>query len=396
MTKSEGGTPARDRKGRSGSPPTGRKRGGQRSGSSRYSSQGGSHSSSQSRGGRQGAGGGQQRHGGRRRDDGGERRASGERGKDRRGAGERAGERRTEGERGSRSRTEGERGGVRRGGGESRGQRRTGDQRRDERRASGERREGARPAGGQVGRGRKGNSAKGRSGGQRKKQGPRGDKPAPASPPRDLPDPAEVLDRRVLKDVEATADSKAPAALAYLTASALAYEAGDYEAAALHAQSAKRLAPRAASVREMLGLARYGEGEWAQAMSELRTYERLSGEKNHFPIVADCLRALGRPEKALELLDNQESESDPEPLKIEAEIVRAGVLHDQGKTREAIGALRRVLSEPKNVEYHHLRLWYLLAVLFEAADRPGEAGMLYARIADHDPEFLDVTGRVTG
>lgn len=205
-----------------------------------------------------------------------------------------------------------------------------------------------------------------------------------------------MLDRRVLKDVESTAENKAPAALAYLTASALAYESGDYEAAARDAQSAKRLAPRAASVREMLGLAQYGAGEWARAMSELRTYERLSGEKNHFPIVADCLRAMGRPEKALELLDTQERDDDPEPLRIEAELVRAGVLHDQGKIREAIGALRRVLSEPKNVEYHHLRLWYLLAELFEEAGRPDEAGMLFTRIADHDAEFLDVKDRVEG
>lgn len=189
---------------------------------------------------------------------------------------------------------------------------------------------------------------------------------------------------------------KAPAALAYLTSSALAYESGDYEAAARDAQSAKRLAPRAASIREMLGLAYYGAGDWARAMSELRTYERLSGENNHFPIVADCLRAMGRPAKALDVLDAWENADDPEPLKIEAEIVRAGVLHDEGKTREAIGALRQVLSEPKNVEYHHLRLWYLLAELFEEAGRPDEAKMLFARIADHDSEFLDVKDRVEG
>lgn len=231
------------------------------------------------------------------------------------------------------------------------------------------------------------------SGASRKRRGFKGGSQRAPSSPEALPDPAEILDRRVLKDVEFTANRKAPAALAFLTASAVAYEAGDYEAAVRDAQSAKRLAPRSSSIREMLGLSHYGAGDWARALSELRTYERLSGEKNHFPIIADCLRALGRPAKALELLDAQEAEDDPEALKIEAEIVRAGVLHDQGKIREAIGALRRVLREPKNVEYQHLRLWYLLAELFEEAGRPNEARMLFEKVAEHDSDFLDAMAR---
>ena len=42
-------------------------------------------------------------------------------------------------------------------------------------------------------------------------------------------------------------------------------------------------------------------GRYAEALRELRTVRRLSGSSEHLPIMADCERGLGRPERALAL-----------------------------------------------------------------------------------------------
>lgn len=172
-------------------------------------------------------------------------------------------------------------------------------------------------------------------------------------------------------------------------------DAGDLEAAIRLGESAKRSASRSPSIREFLGLAHYQAGDWKKALSELRTGARLSGSNQQYPVMADCLRASGRPEKALELLSelDESTEKIPEALQIEAQLVRAGIFMDRDDLPSAVGALREVLSEPKNVEIHHLRLWYMLADLFEQAGKNGEARRLFGRIAEHEPDFMDAADR---
>src|SRR5882762_4389402 len=54
-------------------------------------------------------------------------------------------------------------------------------------------------------------------------------------------------------------------------------ERGDTGAAIREAEKAKRLAPRSAAIREVLGLALYGQGRWPEALTQLKAYRRISG-----------------------------------------------------------------------------------------------------------------------
>src|SRR5437660_12254537 len=58
---------------------------------------------------------------------------------------------------------------------------------------------------------------------------------------------------------------------------------GDAEAASAAATEAKRLAPRAAPIREVLGIALYRAGAYRTALSELLAYRRMTGrvDQNH-------------------------------------------------------------------------------------------------------------------
>jgi tetratricopeptide (TPR) repeat protein len=73
----------------------------------------------------------------------------------------------------------------------------------------------------------------------------------------------------------------------------------DVPQALAHARAARALAGRVGAVREANGLVAYLAGEWTEALSELRTARRLTGEPDHLAVMADCERALGRPERAL-------------------------------------------------------------------------------------------------
>ena len=82
-------------------------------------------------------------------------------------------------------------------------------------------------------------------------------------------------------------------------------ERGDSGAAVTEAQKAKRLSPRSAAVREVLGLALYGQERWQEALTELKAYRRISGRADQNHVMADCLRALGRPAEAVPLADEE-------------------------------------------------------------------------------------------
>ena len=74
--------------------------------------------------------------------------------------------------------------------------------------------------------------------------------------------------------------------------------AEDPEQAYQFTLAARRLAARVGVVREACGIAAYQAGRWADALTELRTAQRMTGREGD-PLMADCERALGRPDRAL-------------------------------------------------------------------------------------------------
>ena len=107
-----------------------------------------------------------------------------------------------------------------------------------------------------------------------------------------------------------------------------------------HAKAARRLAARVGVVRETCGIAAYQAGEWADALTELRAARRMTGRKSYLPLMADCERALGRPDRALELVTGPQSRGVDRATAIELRIVESGIRRDQGLPEAAVAALQ--------------------------------------------------------
>ena len=110
----------------------------------------------------------------------------------------------------------------------------------------------------------------------------------------------------------------------------------DPELAHAHAVSAGRRAGRIAVVRETLAITAYAIGDFALALRELRTYRRISGRDDQLPMMVDCERGLGRPEKALELGRSVPRESLPVGVQVELAIAMSGARLDLGQIQHII------------------------------------------------------------
>jgi hypothetical protein len=114
----------------------------------------------------------------------------------------------------------------------------------------------------------------------------------------------------------------------------------DPETAWQHADAARKLAGRIGVVREAAGLAAYRSGRYDVALSELRTARRLTGSCAHLPVMADCERGLGRPERALVLVSSPEARTLDRSGQAELLIVAAGARADLGQLDAAVVTLR--------------------------------------------------------
>ncbi|MDP2622927.1 MAG: hypothetical protein Q8Q29_03905 [Actinomycetota bacterium] len=171
-----------------------------------------------------------------------------------------------------------------------------------------------------------------------------------------------------------------------LQSSARAFAAGKHGRALHAAEEAKELSPRDPTIRELIGLSAYRMGRWDQALRELRTFRRLTGDSTHLPVEMDVLRAMERPddvEAAWKLMKNLGG--DRETLD-EARVVYGSFLLDRGEDRKAwqITSPKRIGEDPGESE---LRVWYVAA---RAAARLGDgrtARQLLDAIRGSDPGF---------
>ncbi|MFC0360139.1 tetratricopeptide repeat protein [Kytococcus schroeteri] len=152
----------------------------------------------------------------------------------------------------------------------------------------------------------------------------------------------------------------------------------DLDAALAHAETASRRAGRVPSAREALGTVHYARGEWSDALRELRTAMRLGGTTHLLPLVADCQRGLGRPEKALELAESREAQHLSAESLVEMAIVLAGAHRDLGNPAAAVAMLETPAGRVKSSDPMAGRLWFALA---EALQEQGDdrAAQWYAK-----------------
>jgi tetratricopeptide (TPR) repeat protein len=171
-------------------------------------------------------------------------------------------------------------------------------------------------------------------------------------------------------------------------------ERGDSGAAVAEATKAKQLSPRSASVREVLGLALYGQERWQEALTELKAYRRMTDRADQNHVIADCLRATGKPGEAIPLAEEALRAKVPNEAKAEAVIVAASALADQDRFTEALAFLGRAKTREAVAEPYTLRLWYVRGDILARAGRRDEAAAEFTKVMRHDPTAFDAAERL--
>ncbi|MCG5215095.1 hypothetical protein MBA17_17665 [Streptosporangium sp. KLBMP 9127] len=128
----------------------------------------------------------------------------------------------------------------------------------------------------------------------------------------------------------------------HLVAAERALGEDEPEQAYEHAKVARRFAARIGVVREAAGVTAYRAGQFAEALGDLRAARRMTGSDAYLPIMADCERGLGRPERALDLVKSKEAERLDRSGRIELTIVESGARRDLGQQDAAVVALQRL------------------------------------------------------
>ncbi|MGY1823072.1 tetratricopeptide repeat protein [Geodermatophilus sp. SYSU D00079] len=168
------------------------------------------------------------------------------------------------------------------------------------------------------------------------------------------------------------------------------------EEALAHARAARDRASRIAVVREAVGVAAYHAGDYAEAARELRAYRRMTGDEGYRAVLADCERALGRPEVALRLVREALAENPDADETVELRLVEAGARQDLGELPAARLVLEAALGgrpRPDAVDLTDpttLRLAEAYAQLLAAAGADASAAEWAAAVAAHAPEEPDV------
>jgi hypothetical protein len=162
----------------------------------------------------------------------------------------------------------------------------------------------------------------------------------------------------------------------------------DPEAALAHAKYAKSKASRVPLVREALGLVAYHAGNWAEALSELRAVRRMTHTDEHIAIIADAERAVGRPERALDLAKEANLGALTKSIQVELAIVAAGARRDLGQLDAAVVALQGTDLDVRKRDPWTARLFYAYADNLAAAGRPEDAiqWFMNADAADENDE----------
>jgi hypothetical protein len=219
---------------------------------------------------------------------------------------------------------------------------------------------------------------------RRRGESPRTPRPQGPSIPEDIS--WFDLDREARASLRSLPKAIAEKVGAHLAAAGMLIDE-DPEAARLHTDEARRMAGRVATVREACALTAYACGDYEAALTELRAYRRLSGDQHHLPLMADCERGLGRPERAIELAATPEAQRLPPEVARELLIVVAGARSDLGQHESAVvlleadPALRRAGD---GHEHSIVRLRYAYADALERVGRDKEAQQWFARVADED------------
>ncbi|MFI6336335.1 hypothetical protein [Streptomyces sp. NPDC050535] len=160
----------------------------------------------------------------------------------------------------------------------------------------------------------------------------------------------------------------------------------DPEGAYGYSKVALRLASRVAAVREAAGFAAYASQKYSEALAEFRAARRMTGGVDLWPVMADCERGLGRPEKALDMAGAPEVQKLDKPGQVEMRLVAAGARRDMGQIEASIVTLQGPELASNSMQPWTARLRYAYADALLAAGREGEAREWFAKAIESDKD----------
>ncbi|MFD8636891.1 tetratricopeptide repeat protein [Streptomyces sp. NPDC059533] len=160
----------------------------------------------------------------------------------------------------------------------------------------------------------------------------------------------------------------------------------DPEQAYAYSRIALRLASRVAAVREAAGFAAYATQKYSEALAEFRAAKRMTGSVELWPVMADCERGLGRPERALAMAGEPEVQKLDKAGQVEMRLVAAGARRDQGQLDAAIVTLQSPELASNSVQPWTARLRYAYADALLAAGREEEAREWFAKTLEADKD----------
>ncbi|MDX3644119.1 hypothetical protein [Streptomyces sp. MB09-02B] len=204
-----------------------------------------------------------------------------------------------------------------------------------------------------------------------------------------MPIPEDVTGEEIDKDVRQELQSL-PKTLAEDVAKNLVMVARlideDPEGAYGYSRVALRLASRVAAVREAAGFAAYANQKYSEALAEFRAARRMTGNVELWPVMADCERGLGRPEKALDMAGAPEVHKLDKAGQVEMRLVAAGARRDMDQLDAAIVTLQSPELASNSVQPWTARLRYAYADALLAAGREGEAREWFAKAVEADKD----------
>lgn len=195
---------------------------------------------------------------------------------------------------------------------------------------------------------------------------------------------ADDLDPAVRRELRLLPPVTADVVARHLVVAGNLLDSDDTAGALRHARAAKALAGRLGVVRESAGVAAYRAGEYAEALADLRAARRLTGSPEALPLIADCERGLGRPDRALAVVKDPAAARLPVAVRVELAIVASGARRDLGQGDAAVLALRGAELDADNVQPWTVRLWYAYAEALLAAGRRQDAQDWFAAAASVD------------
>lgn len=202
------------------------------------------------------------------------------------------------------------------------------------------------------------------------------------------------LDKHVIAQLKSLPEKLAARVARHLVAAARLLDS-DPQTAYKHTLAARARASRVAVVREASGEAAYAAGNFKDALTEFKAARRMSHSGIYLPMMADCERGLGRPERAVALARDPQVADLDDAGQIEMRIVESGARRDLGDAKAAIRALegRELRSRSRASWVPRLRYAYAEALL--ADGQVEQAREWFERAAGVDTDgYTDAADRL--